>query len=196
MRILKGGMVKIVNIRQHLLNRDVNFDEDCVYINEKLNTATFLLWNLSKQLIGYQHYNPGGPKGKRANTKDVDVRDLKYQSRITKIGTTPMLAVYGLETYDPKSEYLFVVEGIFDAIKLHRLGLPAIAVIANDPIHLREWLSTLPQKIIVISDRDENEAGNKLLSYGDLSYTVPAPFGDLGDMELVDVYAFVRDMEI
>lgn len=183
-----------LDIRQHLLSRDVDFNHDRVYINDETNTATFFLYNLSGMLVGYQHYNPRGTKGNRASNKKVDVRDLKYQSRIIKIDKIPMLAVYGLESFDYTLPYIFLVEGIFDCIKLHRLGLNAIAVLANDPINLRSWLNTLPQKKIVITDNDENEAGNSLKKYGDVSYNTPMLNSDLGAMSLSEVRSFINNI--
>lgn len=183
-----------LNIREHLLSRDVDFNDDRVYINDETNTATFFLYNLSGILCGYQHYNPTGPKGNRATNKKVDVRDLKYQSRISKIDKIPMIAVYGLESFDYSLPYLFIVEGIFDCIKLHRLGLNAIAVLANDPIHFRSWLNTLPQKKIVITDNDDNEAGNLLEKYGDVSYKTPILNSDLGAMPLSEVRSFINNI--
>jgi hypothetical protein len=180
-----------LDIRSHLLSRNVDFSIDRVYVNEELNTATFMLFNLSSQIVGYQHYNPKGLKGRRSTTKNVDVRDLKYHSRITKIDNIPMLAVYGLESFDFNLPYLFLLQGIFDYVKLHRLGLNAIAVIANNPIHLYSWLEILPQKKIAITDNDENNAGDMLSKYGDDSYMVPLLGNDLGDMSLLQVKEFI-----
>lgn len=189
-------MTNITNIREYLLNRDVDTLVDHVWVNDELCTCTFPLWNLSGQLVGYQHHNPNGPKGNRASNKHLDVRELKYQSRITRIDRKDELAVFGLESYQSEYPYLFVVEGIFDCIKLHRLGLPAIAVLSANPKHLKRWLKMLPQRIIVICDRDENGAGNKLRSYGDFDFTVPAPWGDLGDMDGKDVARFVLHLDL
>ena len=73
-------------------------------VTEHNNVYTFPLWNLSGQLVGYFTYLP-----KSTNT------------------------AWGLELLNPEKPYLLVVEGVFDAVKLHNLGVNALAVLANDP---------------------------------------------------------------
>ncbi len=191
----------INDIKQHLKDRGLDFKRTKVFMDTKTNTAMFMLYNLSGKLVGYQQYNPNGSKSisySNKNNKNLELRDLmKYYSYITmENDRTKQIAVYGLESYNPKSKVLFAVEGIFDAIKLHNQGLSAVAVLANDPKPFKEWFDILPQKIIVIQDNDDNKSGNKLAKFGNDSYTVPDPFNDLGDMSDNEVRKFLKDNKL
>jgi hypothetical protein len=192
---------EINDIEQHLKDRGIDFNKTKVFFDKETNTATFLLYNLSGKLVGYQLYNPNGKKGINYSDKtgkNLSKKDLmKYYTYITRESDkTKSIAVYGLDTYNPKSKYLFVVYGIFDAIKLHRQGLPCVAVLMNDPKSYKEWFGILPQKIIAILDNDENKAGNKLKGIADVSYTVYNPYNDLGDMSDKEVKEFINSLGI
>lgn len=178
-------------IKQHLEDRGIDFDKTRVIMDKKKGVATFLLYNLSGKLVGYQIYNPKGSK-KVSGGRHIN-KDLQKYYPYTTYGE---IAVYGLDSYDKNHKYLFVVEGIFDAIKLHNQGLPAIAVLSNDPKNIKEWLGMLPQKIIVIYDNDSNKDSLKLKKYGDKSFTTPDPFKDLGDMSNMEVYDFIKSLKI
>lgn len=184
------------DIEQHLIDRGVNLDTTRVYMDKEKGVATFMLFNLSGQIIGYQYYHPRGdkihnPKNVPKGVHPLDV--MKYFTRITKQDKkNKEIGVYGLETYDVKTRELWIVEGIFDCIKLHNQGLTAIALLANDPKPFGEWLRMLPQRKIVIYDNDE--AGKKLAKYGDESYTVPEPFKDLGEMTDEQVKQFIESI--
>jgi len=161
------------NILDHLKDRHVDFNKTKVITDLETNQATFILYNLSGQLIGYQKYNPKGSKDYR-NTELG-----KYFTHVTK-NPDRNIAVWGLESIDERP-FMFVVEGIFDAIRLHNLGLPAIAVLANHPTALRSWLKAISKTIIAVLDNDE--AGNQLKSIAHQSIKVPDPYKDLGEMK-------------
>jgi len=170
-------------------------------VDKDSNTATFLLFNLSGKLIGYQQYNPSGTKQVR-QSKDEKYKDLaKYWTYVTKGGefnNKREIAVWGLDTYDLSSE-LFLTEGIFDAAKIHNAGYAAIATLANDPEPVREWLRIIgkQKKIIAILDNDkETNAGNALQKYAHKSYKTPDPYKDLGDMPQELVNDFIKSIVI
>lgn len=190
---------QIKDIISNLKDRGIDPDKTKVFVDKEKNIAFFLLYNLSGKLVGYQMYNPNGIKGinySNNSGKNIDRKDLmRYYTYITRENDkVKHIAVYGLETYNYKEKYLFVVEGIFDAIKLHRQGLPAIAVLTNDPKIFKEWFRILPQKIIVIKDNDK--AGNKLTNFGDESFTVPDGFKDLGDMSDDEVKEYIKGLKL
>lgn len=148
----------------HLLSRDCD-PSRYVSVTYDDQAATFLLWNLSGQCVGYLIYRPDGTK-ERCNDREKS----KYYVRI---GTEnddgrrdgrDRLAVWGLETYH-RAKVLYITEGLFNAATIHACGHAAIAVLANDPKHLRSWLNTLPNKIIAVCDGDD--ASKKLAKYAD-----------------------------
>jgi len=71
---------------------------------------------------------------------------------ITPRGT---LACWGIEALDPKKKDLYIVEGVFKASALHMTGRNALAVLSNNPKHLKSWLHTLPYRLIGIGDGDK-----------------------------------------
>ena len=164
------------DIEAHLRERGVDPSKTKVIMDMENGIATFMLYNLSGQAVGYQRYNPRGDKKDHSNSLAA-----KYYTYITKESPKiAKLAVWGTENIDPRNPYLFVTEGIFDANKLKNAGYPAIAVLTNNPEHLRPWFKILNKKIVAIVDKDS--AGSKLKKYADQWFEVPDGFKDLGEM--------------
>ena len=161
-----------ISVLDNLKERGVDLNKTYVITDIETNVATFLLYNLSGQLIGYQQYNPNS-KDKKTNHP----RTARYFTYVSKYAKN--IGVFGVDTID-KRNYLFITEGIFDAIKLHNLGLPAVAVLSNHTKILRSWFKALNKTTIVICDNDD--AGRKLASIGKIALTTPAPYKDLGEM--------------
>ena len=63
-------------IRDHLVERYLNPNDYNVVIDDEKQIATFMLWDLSGRLVGYQQYNPAGTKSIRNDEKHRD--SLKY----------------------------------------------------------------------------------------------------------------------
>ncbi|MEM4261200.1 MAG: toprim domain-containing protein [Candidatus Woesearchaeota archaeon] len=185
----------INSIRDHLISRGLDPDRIGVVVDEKNNIATFFLYNLSGKLVGYQQYNPMGDKKVGHKYKEDEAKKdlMKYYSYVIgkRKDKSKEVAVWGLDSYDINIPYLFIVEGIFDAVSLHNAKVPAIAVLTNDPSEsLLGWLRTLPQKKIVICDNDES--GDKLIKAGDFFYKVPSNYKDLNEMSQNEVNDFVN----
>ncbi len=173
-------------VRDNLIRRGIDADRSHLFFDEEAGVATFLLFNLSGQLVGYQRYRPDAPK-----KFDKKSKTIRYFTYVTKNKT----AVWGLDTLTLSKKRLFITEGIFDAAKLHRQGEAAIAVLTNaKDSNLLTWLSILPQKIIAILDRDD--AGNSLKTGVDFFLTVPEPHKDLGDMTDSEVSLFLQESGI
>jgi len=174
------------DIESHLRDRGIDPTRMGVILDKKANIATFLLYNLSGQLVGYQQYNPAGSK--KEHSKELS----KYYNYISKTGTISKLAVYGVETISDRFPFIFLVEGVFDAAKIHNAGFPAIAVLSNNPKILRSWLFALRKKVYVVADNDA--AGRALAKFGDRAFTVPAPHKDLGDMSQEEATKFLKSI--
>jgi len=167
-----------MDVKAHLHDRGLDPSRyNCSWDDE---TASFVLFNLSGQLVGYQQYRPFAPKSVRNNPKDG--RYFTYAK--------DKLAVWGLESFDYRDDVLFVVEGVFDACKLHNLGVPAVAVLTNNPSQLKPWLGCLPRLTVAVCDNDK--AGLKLAET--CSKHVVCDFGkDLGDMSNCQVRNFLKE---
>jgi len=140
--------------------------------------AVFYLWNLSGQMVGYQQYRPLGDK-EQCNDPEVG----KYYTY-----AKDSIAVFGLETYFYRNDILFLTEGVFDAVKLHALGLPAFAVLSNNPKKIQSWLYALPRYIVAVCDNDA--AGKKLAKCGNMSITCDGG-KDLGSLSLEEAKSLI-----
>lgn len=169
-------------IESHLKQRGVDPSKIKVHIDSENNIATFPIYNLSGQMIGYQRYNPAKSKDKRNDT------DGKYFTYITR-DEKKKVAVWGSEHIDHNNPNLFITEGIFDAIKLVNAGLPAVATLSNHPKHLKPFFKALGKNIIAVIDNDP--AGRKLGSVAHKTIVVPEEFNDLGDMPQEEVNKFM-----
>lgn len=132
--------------REHLLSR--NYDP-ALYLNQTIdeenNLLTVHVYNLDGKLTGYQCYNPTGDK------KTKIVAGAKYITYTMK----GEKAFWGLETIDYSKDTLYVVEGLFKASALHRLGLNAICVFGNNAKHLSDVLLSFNMKLIAVCDNDD-----------------------------------------
>lgn len=131
------------NIQSHLIDRHVNLDLHKPVISD--TSATFMLYNLSGKLVGYQRYMPLNQDKCR---NDFDGRYYTYR-------VSDELCVFGLESYKPNST-VFITEGIFDAVRMTKRDCSAIALLTNAPnSSMLNFISLLPNKIVAIVDNDE-----------------------------------------
>lgn len=160
-----------IQIEEHLKKRGIDPEKTRIIIDKESQDVFFFLYNLSGQMVGYQKYNPNYPKTGQNTVSDP--RMVKYYNYITEEERGRMIAVWGLESLKMTDKYFFIVEGIFDAARIHQAGHPAIAMLCNNPNEqTKEWLKTLPHTKIVIYDNDGNKDSLKLKSCGEHSFTV------------------------
>lgn len=155
------------------------------YDNE---VVTFLLFTTTGTFAGYQNYHWRADKV-RGNLG-------RYFTWLTE--WYRLMGVWGWHSLTPQSgDFLFVCEGIWDAIRIHNAGYPAIAIMTATP-HPNTIkyvkLNTCSRKLIGVLDRDENRAGEKLGAMCDRKYTVPPPFKDIGEMEPGTAKAWLEDV--
>ena len=177
-------------IREHLKERDVP-ESAAVIVDEAQNLAFFLLYNLSGKLVGMQRYFPGGHK-ERGKYRQRPKEELRYVTSVTRENVeknVPQLAVYGIHTLDER-KFVFVVEGIFDAVKLENVGMPVIAVLTNAPKKFRNFFFVLQKTVIVW--RDSDKASEEMKQIADFSAVTPPPYKDLGEMPLEQVKAWAE----
>lgn len=169
------------SIKEHLKDRYFNSDLHKVWIDEEDRVATFPLWNLCGQFVGYHSYRPDSGKKKKN-----DEKGRYYTFRGDKLipKHTPSTALWGLESWF-LSNTLFVTEGVFDASRLTYNGVSAVAVISNDPNRsTQNLLRCIRANRPVVSICDPGKAGAKLKKVGHVSHVVDIPGmddADLGD---------------
>lgn len=159
-------------VLQHLKNRHLNVDLHRPVVDEANRVATFFLYNLSGQIVGYQQYRPEGEKKPQNNPKDGKYFTFKKQ---------PTLSVWGVESLFLTPKVVFLTEGVFDAARLTERGFSALATLSNDPSQdLSNWLLCLNRKVVAVCDNDK--AGKKLAKFGDVAvFTDEKDLGDSTD---------------
>lgn len=175
-----------MTLHTHLKERHLNVDlYPSLTVSEEENSVTFMLWNLSGELVGYQQYKPERPKV----DSSLNPRELRYFTYLKQEEHLKALTGFGVELLDPNKKHLFVLEGVFDSCRLHNLGLNALAMFACDPKHTKSWLSSLGYTVVPVCEGDE--AGQKLESLKNSEEVVFLPEGkDLGDLTDAEVLMF------
>lgn len=161
-----------MTVTQYLRFRHVDLDLHRPFVDEVERTATFYLYNLSGQLVGYQQHRPDvGKTPQKKGPKEA--RYFTYRKQ-------PTHAVFGLESLYQSSGPVFLTEGVFDAARLTEVGESALAVCCNDPQKdLRNWLQMLQRPVVVVADNDP--AGRKLAKFGNYVEYCPEAGQDLSD---------------
>lgn len=174
------------NLLAHLSERGLDLSKyNSIIVDGEDNCVTFLLHNLLGQLVGYQRYRPDGDKKARENAR------MKYY---TYVGDSHRNTAYfwGLETLRDNLDYTYLVEGVFDAVKLHNEGEPCLAVLSCDGNKgVRAWRSLFNKEIIAVLDNDDNDSGEKLKRCANQFIRLPAQYGDLGDMTQEEVHKWL-----
>lgn len=151
-------------VLNNLKSRHLNLDLHKVWVCEELRCATFPLYNLTGQLVGYQRYRPEGTK-----EKNNDPREGRYFTHVKegKVG------VWGLESWK-LSKTLFVTEGLFDAARLTNMGLAAVATLSNGAgATTHNWLWTVSQMRPIVLVCDGDAPGLQLTKLGYYAHVLP-----------------------
>ncbi len=162
-----------MNFLEHLEDRSFGIgmqaDGKYYYVDMENEVVTFPIWNLSGQMLGYQEYKWLKPK-----THGNCPRDQKYYTYLPK----QVLGVYGLDQLP--ENYLgtiYLVEGAWEVIYGGVFGLPCVAVLGNNPKQLKNWITSIPNRVVSLCQPDS--AGKKLAN---LSKQPPIYLdGDLDD---------------
>jgi len=156
-------------MKEHLVKRHLDLKLHRPSIDDVEKSATFFLYNLSGQVVGYQQYKPFNRKVKANDPHDG--RYHTYRSKFT-------LGVWGVESLYLTTDVLFVAVGIFDSCRLTEKGVSYVATLSNNPsAALKNWFYMLNKKIVVVCDNDK--AGHALSKFG--QFTEVPDSHDLGD---------------
>lgn len=158
-------------MKDHLLSRGIQFHRYNVSCNRW--TATFRLYTPTGKWVGYQQYRPLADKTRKNNPKFG-----RYYTHVTN-GHLP---IFGFETLDYDPSVVFVCEGIFKAVRIHRFNLPAVALLGNDAKQYMNQMHLLGRKIIAICDPDE--AGRKLAKVGHVAPVMTKYLDEMTDDEV------------
>ncbi len=159
-------------MKEHLKSRGLELER---YQNVTLTrwTTTFRLYTPTGKLIGFQQYRPTADKTRKNNPKFG-----RYYTYVTP----GYLPIWGFETLDYDKSLVFACEGIFKAASLHRLNLPAVAILGNDAKQYLNQMRLLNRHVIAICDPDE--AGKRLAKIGNEAPKMDAYLDDMTDLEI------------
>lgn len=159
-----------MNLKSHLKSRYLNIDLHKPILDYNEKCATFILYNMSGNLVGYHQYRPLCDKKCDNNPKNSRYYTYKKQ---------PTIAVWGIESYYISDGPIFITEGLFDAARLTNKNQTAFAVLCNKPSKdYYNWFKSLTRPIVVVCDNDS--AGKELSNFGDYVHHIQ-DFKDLGD---------------
>lgn len=173
-----------MDLHKHLADR--NLDESLyskIWFNYDENCVTFPLWNLSGQLVGYQQYRPYAPKERENDPKESRYYTY-HRSRVSGLRQNVM---WGLESLRLRSDILVVVEGVFDACILHRIGIPSVALLNGSSEPSEDWLYSTGRKIYKVEDNQGKKGNSHKNNLGPHeNVTLPMDRGDMGECTLLD----------
>ena len=171
--------------KAHLEKRGLT-DKISAWISYEEEIVRFPIWTLDGKLIGYQRYNWQAGKLRSNN---------EWGRYITKVNDAyKAMAFWGAEHFY-NSEEIFYTEGIWNAIRIINAGYAALALLTCSPHkQLRSYLKLINKnrRTIVICDKDDNKAGEKLKHVGDEHYFPPAP--DINDMNQNDANLWLNQI--
>jgi hypothetical protein len=170
-----------VTLYEHLKSRGLDPEDYQVILDEENFVATFLLFNLSGKVTGYQRYNP--------NSNDKKANDPKLGRYYTYV-PRGVDAIFGLET-DTKEGPLFVVEGVFKQAAVRNAGFNCISALGSDPKRLRPWFGIVRETRKLIGVGDNDPGGEKLVRRVGYGTTSPT---DLDEMDVSDVKKLCDDL--
>lgn len=131
---MKYPLLDMCGMKTHLFAERFcdHFSYSSIIVSEQENKASFLLYGMTGKLVGYQRYNPYGENDKSNNGEG---KYYTYSSEYAPWG------VESLQTGRP----LALVEGVFDACVLHKLGFSALAMFSHSPA---KWYANYINKVL------------------------------------------------
>ena len=172
------------NMLTHLQSRGMDTSLYQFGFDDEERKATFLLYNLSGQLVGYQRYSPDLNK-----KKNNDPKDCRYYTYIPR----EVDGVFGLDLLNPSERTIYIVEGIFKAATLHRLGFNAVAVLTSTPKRLKPWFRIMKATWNLIGIGDNDPAGERLVRMVGGGFTSPKDLDEMTDEEVYKLLGAVRN---
>jgi hypothetical protein len=136
--------------------------------------VTFLFWELTGRLIGGVQYYWKGVKVAGVNSEN---------DRYWYCNDKCHSGLFGLEFFNLSTiDTVFVVEGVWDAIRILSLGYPAVATIGSPNFAIKAKIAGLPCKKIAVLDGDMRTV--EIVRYVD-DYIVLPPDEDPNSMNPV-----------
>lgn len=165
-------------LKEHLRSRGMDPDLYTVAYDPEYGLATFYLHNGVGIITGYQQYNPN-----QTSKKMNDPKESRYYTYLP----SGVDGFFGLEAFDKNKKDIYIVEGVFKAGVLHRLGFNAIAVLTNHPKRLKPWFKILKANYNLIAIGDPDSAGQRLVNTVKQGFLSPLDLDEMEDEEILDL---------
>lgn len=173
MRYIGSMQMKLVT---HLKSRGMNPSLYRISISYSASAVTFYLYDLSGRICGYQTYRPNKTE-KKANHPKMS----RYYTYLPK-GKD---GYFGLELLDKTKDTIYIVEGIFKAAMLHRLGFNSVAVLSNHPKRSKSWFRILRRQYKLIGIGDNDKAGQMLVNSVGKGILSPLDLDEMADEDII-----------
>lgn len=167
------------SLRQHLIDRGMNPDLYPICYDEEEGVITFWLHNGTGDLVGYQQYRPAVDEKKKKN----DPKSGRYFTYLKQDKD----GVFGWDVVDFNDRTIYIVEGVFKAAVLHRLGYNAIAVLTSTPKRLKPWFRILRQTWNLVAIGDNDDAGKKLVNIVGKGIQSPVDLDEMLDEDIIEL---------
>lgn len=166
-----------MNLVDHLIDRGMDPSLYQVVYDDYEQVITFYLYNFAGKIVGYQQYRPGVEEKKKKN----DPKNGRYFTYLKN----HVDGVWGLEVLDNSKRTVYVVEGIFKAAVLHRLGYNAIATLTATPKRLKPLFKILKSRYDFVAIGDPDKAGQMLVNIIKRGECSPLDIDEMRDEEII-----------
>ena len=163
--------------RNHLTSRGMDPSRYPISYDPEEGIITFLLFNYNGAIVGYQQYRPDQPSKQKKN----DPKTGRYFTYLPKDTD----GVFGLDVLDHTDRTIYIVEGVFKAAVLHRLGFNALAVLTSTPKRLKPWFRILRPTWNLVAIGDNDDAGKKLVNIIKRGFQSPQDLDEMSDEEIL-----------
>ena len=170
---------------EHLKSRGMDPSRYPIAYDHDEGIVTFLLFNGTGQLVGYQQYRPSQPSKQKKN----DPKSGRYYTYLPKETD----GVFGLDVLNHSDRTIYIVEGVFKAAVLHRLGYNSIAVLTSTPKRLKPWFKILRQTWNLVAIGDPDDAGLKLVNTIKNGFQSPLDLDEMTDEDIISLLGAVRN---
>ena len=160
----------------HLRERGMDPDKYQLALDPVEGVVTYPLHNGSGKWVGYQAYRPD-----KTSKKMNDELECRYYTYLPS-GVDGM---FGIDQIDPTKRTIYIVEGVFKAAFLHRLGYNAIAVLTSHPKRLKPYFRIMKQTWDLIAIGDNDPAGQKLVNTVKKGFQSPVDIDEMSDYAVI-----------
>ena len=165
-----------MNFLDHIQSRGP-IDNIYHYMDIEQEILSFPIW-AGKKLIGYQKYNWRADK-----TKNNDYKNGRYYTWVSEAYRNSYF--YGSEYYRGQST-IYLVEGIWDAIRILNAGYCAFALLGSTPSKQTKGIFNMFWKCNLVAICDNDGAKESISRIADNRLYLPNEYKDCNDMTQAD----------